>query len=358
MAYDRSNRSRSSSDRLRSSRQGSGTSLRSGSGSRSRSSSSGRRRSTSGRSNGYTIQHKNVRFNDRRGFFDRLMSLDRATILLLLAAIIIMILLVIGISSCVRSCVANSKAEDAEKAEPAVATGISDDLTNELNEMLTRNEQLEWIAEHANEYADERIVQLALDEPTAVSFVRNLPDAEKTSSAYDGDVTKGSVPQLYDWDTRWGYIDYGELPLGVLGSGPTCMSMAYMGVSGLADQSPADFAQMAIDGGYATGDDGTSVDFFAAAGEELGLTVAVYDPSEETMLSLLGETSYVIVELQANTLTDYAHYALVVKVNDDGSVVVHDPTSTSVTSHDWDPATIVASSSKMIQVSAGEDSGW
>lgn len=360
MAYSSPGDSRGSG-RLRSDRQGSRSS-RSGSSQRSSSrgskgySSKNNLKGTRAHDTGYTLQRRSLRFNDRRSFFS---NLNLRAILLGVLGIVIVILLVVGISSCVRGCSSKKDSKEDIAAEtPAVASGISSELSNELTQMLEHNDQLTWIAAHANEYPDERLVWLALNEPSAIAFVRNYPEAERTSSLYDGSVTKGNVPQLYNWDTRWGYIDYGDSALAITGSGPTCLSMAYMGISGLSDQTPADLARTAIEGKFATGDEGTSPEFFSSAADGLNLTVTSLDATEDSIIYALGETSYVIVQLRANTLTDSAHYALVVLQNDDGSLTVHDPTSTSVSSHTWDAATIAGASSAAYMVSAGEDSGW
>jgi hypothetical protein len=346
----RTSRNGSSSQNRRSSRQGS---RRSDSvpqfeeGDRAR--SSRRSRSSRGQDTGYRVSHHPIRFNDSyapRGFLSRF---DSRGLVILAIAILLVFLLIFGMVSCVQSC-SSQKVDDGETQVNAidsrVAYGTDEDLTSELSTVLDQSEDLQWIAKHADEYSDARIVELAIREPAAISFVRNQLDAEKKAESYDDEVTQGTYPLLYDWDSRWGYVEYGGdgLPLGLTGSGPTCLSMAYMGLTGKADMTPADMADLAAEYGYDTGDAFCTSDLFTAQAENLGLSCVQTGLTSDELTTALA-SGVVVAQVNADTLTSEAHWVLVVTTNDDGSVTVYDPTSTDVSSHTWDPGTIAASSS-------------
>lgn len=61
------------------------------------------------------------------------------------------------------------------------------------------------------------------------------------------------------------------------------------------------------------------------------------------------------MQLNANFTTPYAHWALVVKTNDDGSVTMYDPDSTSASGHTWAAGTIAKNSSTLLSVTAASD---
>jgi hypothetical protein len=325
---------------------GHGNTRRSGSASGRRPSNS-RQRPPRQIQNGYTLQKHPINFGGRRG---RLRKLDPLTIVVFGVALILLIVLVFSLVSCIGSCSSSDTAK-----EPVVEEGLSTDLSNSLKARLTQDDQLTQIAANASQYP-EALIQLALDEPSAVSFVYAYPTANKdTAGTWSGSVTKGVSPTLYTFNSAWGYLTYADQPLALTGSGPVVMSMAYMGLTGSTDKTPADLATLATDGGYATGDASTSADFFTSTATSLGLTAAALDSQDGTTAadalgSALSAGSVVAVEVSGSTFgTD--RWILVTTLNSDGSVTIHDPLSTSNTAHPWDPATILALSKSGVVIS-------
>ena len=314
-----------------------------------------RRNSSSGRTHAgrslnspsYQIRPHAISFDGRPG--RRLgLNLNSRMLVFLALAIVVAFLLIFGIVGCVRGCSAGSGKSD-EPVNPndaRVAYGTDETLTSELGAVLDQDEKVAWIAAHADSYADPRIVELALREPEAVDFVRSLPKNGIASEgeAYGDEVTQGTYPQLYNWDERWGYVEYGgqDLPLGVTGSGPTCLAMAYMGLTGKSDRTPADMAALAEEGDYANGDEFCDASFFVNEASGLGLTCVQIEVST-TQLDISLDSYVVIARANADTLTDEAHWIFIVGENSNGSVTVYDPTSSEVTSRQWAPGTIVDS---------------
>lgn len=267
------------------------------------------------------------------------------------AALALLVILIILISSCVRGCSAQKADEQSAQTTAAtemnsqdsrVAAGVSSEVTSQFTTALNRDDELTWIAANASQYPSERMLILALNEPSAIDYVYNYPNSDKSAQAYSDAVTKGTFPQLYDWDSRWGNVTYGNAPIGVTGSGPTCLSMAYMGLLGKSDKTPADLATLATNDGLATGEEGTSGDFFTKEASGLGLACTQYEATEDNLVSSLSNNDVVIVEVKAGTISTTAHWALVVGRNDNGSAILYDPTSESATNHEWDTATIAS----------------
>ncbi|RRF91059.1 MAG: hypothetical protein DUD39_17935, partial [Coriobacteriaceae bacterium] len=156
---------------------------------------------------GYTLHHPN--YSGRSGQQVRRLRMrgkrSPRSLALLIVVACVALLAIFGISSCVSSCVAtrNAQKEEQETAETnpvdsRVAYGADDKISQELSSALDNADKLKDIAANATAYSDDRIIELALREPTAIDFVQQLPTASKETSAYTGTVVKGTYPELYD----------------------------------------------------------------------------------------------------------------------------------------------------------------
>jgi hypothetical protein len=133
--------------------------------------------------------------------------------------------------------------------------------------------------------------------------------------------------------------------------------MAYMGLTGSSDKTPATIVDIATSAGYANGDAGLSSDFFDNTLAQVGLAGRKYTPSGDNISLVLEDGVPLAVLVKANTLTSYAHWVLVSGTADDGSVYVNDPTSATVSSHTWAASTIGSDADTMYALSAADSSG-
>ena len=243
----------------------------------------------------------------------------------MVAALVLGIVAVVLLVFAISSCVAGNAAQEEQRVEekPRVATGISDDLSQALTARLDQDDQMAQIASNADQYSDERLVELALNEPDAISLVAGYLESDKTAQAYGEEGAVGSYPQLYDWDSRWGAVDYAGSALAVTGSGPTVMAMATIGL---------------------TGDSSLSGDFFTNESNALGVVYHTYDTSADNISAVVTSGTVVAMEVKADSLTPYEHWILVVEKGSDGTFTVHDPTSSDVTSRSWDADTLANAS--------------
>ena len=304
---------------------------------------------------GYPLRSRNINFTGRRGLGHG--GIDRRIFLVGAAALVLVIVLVLVLSSCVRGCSPDGgqqQAESQNQVDSRVAAGVSDDLSKEFKTALDRNDKLSQIAANADKYSDQQLLELALAQPEAIDFVASYPDANKSAQAYSDAAHKGTAPTLYNWDARWGAVDYAGHALALTGSGPTSVSMAYMGLTGKSDMTPADMAELATEGGYDEGDEFCSAELFVNEAEGLGLTCTQIEVSRDQLVTSLG--SYVVAaRVRPDTLTSEGHWVLVVGVNENGSVTVYDPTSSEVTGHEWAPGTIADASGGLYALAAGAE---
>lgn len=310
---------------------------------------------------GYSLHSRRVR-RGTSGGGGIISSLLRPRMLLfVLILALVAVVLIVGISSCVRRYneAETQRIEDAKpknEADERVAPGVSAKMTARFTVELDRGEKLAQIAQNADQYDGEvRLLTLALSEPEAIDFVAAYPTSDKASRPYDKPVERGVVPQLYDWDEHWGAINYGNGPMAVTGSGPTTLAMAYMGLTGKTDFTPAEIARQGNKSNVVGGDSGSKVVLFTKMADAMGLTADEYTPSSDTLLYGLGTNTLFAVELKENTLTEETHWALVVSLNEDGSLTVYDPTSTSVSNHPWNTSIIANASNTFVAISITDD---
>ena len=301
---------------------------------------------------GQPLRARSINFQSGRA---RRLNANRRLLILGALALVLLVLVIVGISSCVRGCSAEQTTPaETNPVDARVAVGVSEDLTKQFSVELDRGEKLAQIAASADKYENQALLELALSEPSAIDFVAAYPEAEKTAQPYEDTVEKGTVPQLVCWDSRWGNVDYAGGPLALTGSGPTALSMAYMGLTGKNDKSPADLAQAVTDAEMATGDSLMSGTFLTDSLGEIGLTCSTYTSNAENLAQVLNDGVYLLIEVKAGTLTDAAHWVVIVGEESDGSVRVYDPTSPEASSHTWDPGTVASWGETLYQLGAAE----
>ncbi|MDO5118683.1 MAG: hypothetical protein Q4D48_01255 [Coriobacteriales bacterium] len=295
------------------------------------------------RSNGYQLNnHSRKR---RGGLLGNALNDPKLLILMILGLALVIALIIFGfgaIRGCINKRAAEKKPDDG--TDTRVSLAISSDMAAEFTSVLDRNELFATIAQNADAVGDARLLELALRESSAIEYVHAYAtkSVPKGASAFNDTVTKGYYPKLFIWDTRWGYVTYGEGPMGLTGSGPTALSMAYMGLTGKTDQTPDALAKKAMTAEATDKVYDTKPDFFFDAAEELGLKIEEFSPTGENLSENIQSGTAILVQLRERTLTDNAHWALAIGRNLDGSINLYDPTSTAVTEHPWDPDTIAA----------------
>ncbi|MGR1082854.1 C39 family peptidase [Olegusella massiliensis] len=312
-------------------------------------------RTINGHDTGYSLRQRGINFSGRKGGL--LSNLDQRSLLILAGGIIALLILIFAISSCVRGCASgtakkNNSTSSVNSQDARVSASASPDITSKLTPALDNADSLYKIAKNADKYKDSRLIDLAVNEPDAIKFVLTYPDADHTSGAYEDTVEKGTYPLLFNWDSRWGNVDFGDGALGVTGSAPTSLAMAYMGLTGKTDQTPATIAKAIADAGADSGDTGMATSFFDKGISTVGLSVTSMEVSKDNLHSILGNGSPALVQVKDDSLTATAHWILVIGYGNDGSLVVYDPTSSAVSSHSWDAGTISSSASALYSVGA------
>lgn len=193
-----------------------------------------------------------------------------------------------------------------------------------------------------------QLLELAAEEPPARAFVAQVLDAYPTSASggiaaedipaqTDGGV---AVPRLYQWDVRWGFMDYSSGPLGLTGCCPTSLSMVYTALTGRTDRSPADMAQLALDRGFVSESEGTFAEFLPGVARELGLSCTELRTTARAITDALAQGQVLICNVGQGDFTDNGHFFVITGLAEDGTVWINDPYSSANSSVSWDPQRI------------------
>lgn len=201
------------------------------------------------------------------------------------------------------------------------------------------NEKVREVMSRSEEYPDELLELLAGNEET-VDFVLNYPEMKDAAPAETvGEVEKGKIPLLLQWDERWGYAVYGDDMIAVNGCGPTAIAMIAAGLTGDNTITPYRVAQFSAENGYYAGDSGTSwtlmtdgAQQFGIYGEELGL-------SESEIYSALKNGHPIICSMKPGDFTSTGHF-IVLTGTENGKIRVNDPNSRIRSEKLWDYSTL------------------
>lgn len=181
------------------------------------------------------------------------------------------------------------------------------------------------------------LIELAENNPETIEFVKNYPNKKDSQEKIDisGDVTKG-IPLFLQWDERWGYRQYGGDFMALNGCGPTCISMVWCGLTGKSKWNPYKVAQMAEEKGYYVKGAGTSWELMSSGAEALGLSVENLSLDETRITDRLQSGDPIICVVGPGDFTTQGHFLVLIGVDSDGKIILHDPNSRKRSEKRWD----------------------
>lgn len=144
---------------------------------------------------------------------------------------------------------------------------------------------------------------------------------------------QGEVPLLLQWDRRWGYDSYGNDVIGVAGCGPTCLSMAYIYLTGDTTKNPRVMADFSYENGYYSSE-GTSWSLWTEGAAKLGLSSAEVPLDEAAMKNRLDQGQVIICSMSPGDFTTTGHFILIRGYSREG-FQVNDPNRKSNSEKNW-----------------------
>ena len=191
------------------------------------------------------------------------------------------------------------------------------------------------ILDREEEYPDNVLRMVCQNEET-LNFAVDYPEKKDSEPASTvGDVTKGVVPLLIQWDRRWGYAPYGSSTIvAVSGCGPTCIAMVACGLTGRNDITPAKVASYSANNGFLTESRDTSWDLMTYGAEEYGITGTELGLDEAAMANQLAAGHPIIASMGPGDFTSSGHF-IVLTGYANGSFTVNDPNSLVRSGETW-----------------------
>lgn len=171
--------------------------------------------------------------------------------------------------------------------------------------------------------------------PETEEFVLNYPFHEEESyNLADFDRSAG-VPLFLQWDSRWGYEEYGSDIIAITGCGPTCLAMVGYYLTGDAETyDPAVLAAYAQKHGYYASGYGSSWTLISEGAVKLGLDVTEIPLVEKRIKDNLEVGNPIICAMGAGDFTSSGHYIVLVGLKD-GKFIVNDPNSQANSEKLW-----------------------
>ena len=155
--------------------------------------------------------------------------------------------------------------------------------------------------------------EMVKNNPETKTFARDYKNRENYIGKpidLSGECKKGQVPTLFQWDRRWGYDAYGEDNIGLAGCGPTCLSMAYIYLTGDTTKNPRVMAEFAEENGYYT-EEGTSWSLWTEGADKLGLIGGEISLDESIMKSRLDVGQVIVCSMAPGDFTTTGHFILI-----------------------------------------------
>lgn len=181
----------------------------------------------------------------------------------------------------------------------------------------------------------ENVIELLSKNSETVDFVENYGEQKEIAPAEEIEELKtGEIPQLLQWDARWGYAPYGTSIVAVCGCGPTCLSMVFSGLTGDKTLTPAKLAEYGTEHNYITEENDTTWAFIAEAGKEWGISCKEKFLNEDELKKELKAGHPVICSVGPGDFTKIGHF-IVLAGYEDGKVIVHDPFSQKNSDKRW-----------------------
>ena len=248
----------------------------------------------------------------------------------------------------------NHKSNEKQVEMTALPTAESPDYTvpegfeeyaDQLEKMRKKYPQVENILLNLYEYS-ESMLKLAANNPDALDFVENYPK-HKSDIKPSGSVTQeeldsaeNGIPRFQQWDSRWGYLTYGNDNIGINGCGPTCLSMVAAGLLKDTSKSPDAVAEFSVENNYCTVASGTAWSLMSSGAKKLGLKSESV-VGRDSIKAALEKKQPVICSMKPGDFTTTGHFIVLTGLTEDGRLMINDPNSITRSEKRWDIDTIV-----------------
>ena len=224
-----------------------------------------------------------------------------------------------------------------KEAEVKETTKITQQEKEEKETVETEAQRLERVKREAKENGyPEGVIDLLGKNKETIDFVEDYGEKKDDPSAdtIGDDLEAGEIPQLIQWDERWGYAPYGTSIVAVSGCGPTCLSMVAAGLNEDPSITPAKVAAYGTENSYVDENNDTYWKFMSEAGANWNLSCYEGLLSEEQVSAELTAGHPIICSVGPGDFTKIGHF-IVLTGYESGNVTVNDPFSQKNSDKTW-----------------------
>ncbi len=225
-----------------------------------------------------------------------------------------------------------------DKEESSISAPVlmdNDEVKSKINKLAAEDEAYKEISENYSEYPKELLAALC-NNPEMLSFVQGYPDSEpEASGGFTKEELKEDFPLFTQWDSRWGYVPYGDSCIALSGCAPTCISMVSYPLTKNEAVTPDRVAEYAQENGYYKPGTGTAWSLMTEGCLAFGITGKEVSLDRGAVFSHLENHEPVICSMRPGDFTTQGHFIVLTAVVD-GKVAVHDPNSIARSQVLWD----------------------
>ena len=237
----------------------------------------------------------------------------------------------IGAAATVYPTAADTKFSDTAAPRPTAAAGeVSEDTKDALRDRAREDRRYKPLSRHPDDYP-EGLLRQVLRNDEVLDFALAYPEnVGKTWEPADISLAAPEgMSHSLQWEARWGYGAYGSSVVGVSGCGPTCLSMAVVGLTGNTGANPLAVARFSEEQGWYVPGVGTDWELMRSGAEHYGLRWQELSPEADALRGVLDAGGCVIASMLPGDFTASGHFILISAYTPEGFQVL-DPNSVSL----------------------------
>ena len=198
-------------------------------------------------------------------------------------------------------------------------------------------ESADWGNVFANqERYPEHLLEALEKNPELLQFVKDFPESDQTvTGGIRKEETKEDYPLFLQWDSRWGYLPYGDNVIGLSGCAPTCLSMVLYSLTRDTTATPDTLAEYSTNQGYYVEGTGTSWELLTDIPSQYKVKAKILGLDETAMKNHLKKGHMIICSMGPGDFTAAGHFIVLYGYDEDG-FYVNDPYSRIRSSQSWD----------------------
>lgn len=225
------------------------------------------------------------------------------------------------------------------KSNQPIAYFDASDTRSQLANMAKEDTSIRQILDNYESYPEDLLVMLTRN-PAMLDFVLGYQEKKgQVLSDTVGDLNQGEIPLLLQWDSRWGYTNYGDSILAICGCAPTTLSMVITGLTGDDTVTPSVVAEFADANGYYVPGAGSRWTLISDGCRQFGVTATELSLSKQRIFSELEQGHPVICCMRPGDFTTTGHFIVLTGV-EDGKIRLNDCNSTERSAQLWDYETL------------------